>query len=224
MCSAQPRYMTSEEKRLAWMWFDEDGEDAAEIASRLRRDPTTIRRFLTHGNIISRRKERPRALGEQQIDRLVKLVNAEVQKAGGKYAVTLEFIRKRSRPKVCIRVLANALHQRGVWFHKLREKPVLTSEDVRARSAFATRYRSRTAAWWAGQVHLHVDSHVFKVPGNKATRRALAARKVHGAYRTVGRGLRPEHVKQRLLFSVRSVTQQPRDAALRVKSSSIARS
>ena len=75
MCSAQPRYMTSEEKRLAWMWFDEDGEDAAEIARRLRCDPTTIRRFLTHGNINSRRKGRPRALGEQQILRGARLLS-----------------------------------------------------------------------------------------------------------------------------------------------------
>ncbi len=195
MCAAQQRYMTSEEKRLAWMWFEEDREDATEIADRLRRDPTSIRRFLKHGKVEAKRNGRPRALSEEQIDRLVKLVNAEVKKAAGKYPVTADFIRKRFRPKVCIRVIANALHQRGVWFHKLREKPVLTSEDVKARSAFATRYRSRTAAWWIEHVHLHVDNHVFKVPGNKATRRALAARKVHGTYQTAGRGLQSEHVK-----------------------------
>jgi len=84
--------MTSEERRLAWMWFDEDEEDAAEIASRLRRDPTTIRRFLTHDNINSRRKGRPRALGEQQIDRLVKLVNAEVQKAASMCVANTKYV------------------------------------------------------------------------------------------------------------------------------------
>jgi len=39
------------------------------------------------------------------------------------------------------------------------------------------------------------DNHMFKVPANKGTRRVLAARRVHGAYRTAGRGLQPEHVK-----------------------------
>ena len=187
--------MSPEEKRLARMWFHEDGETADEIAERLRRDPTAIRRFLKHGQIEASRNGRPRALSEEQIDRLVKLVKAEVKKVGTEYPVTAEFLRKRFRPKVCTRVIANALHQRGVWFHKLRERPVLTSEDVKARAAFAARYRRRTAAWWIENVHLHVDNHVFKVPANKATRRALAARRVHGTYRTAGRGLQPEHVK-----------------------------
>ena len=97
------------------MWFDEDGEDAAEIASRLRRDPTTIRRFLTHGHINSRRKGRPRALGEQQIDRLVKLVNAEVQKAGGKYAVTLEFIRTWCRVLSAMSLRGSHQHVRSKY-------------------------------------------------------------------------------------------------------------
>ena len=44
MCAAQQRYMTSEEKRLARTWFEEDAEDAIEIANRLRRDPAAIRR------------------------------------------------------------------------------------------------------------------------------------------------------------------------------------
>ena len=72
------------------MWFHEDGETADEIAERLRRDPTAIRRFLKHGQIEASRNGRPRALSEEQIDRLVKLVKAEVKKAGTEYPVTAE--------------------------------------------------------------------------------------------------------------------------------------
>ena len=50
--------MSPEEKRLARMWFHEDGETADEIAERLRRDPTAIRRFLKHGQIEASRNGR----------------------------------------------------------------------------------------------------------------------------------------------------------------------
>ena len=139
MCAAQQRYMTSEEKRLARTWFEED-------ANRLRRDPIAIRRYLKSGSIEAMRSVRPCAVSEQQIDRLLNLVNAKVKKAAGRYHVTVEFIRRLFRPKFCVRVLASALHQRGICFHTLREKPVLTSDDVKARLAFAKRYRRRSGA------------------------------------------------------------------------------
>ena len=46
MAPKQSRYMSAEEKRLILMWHDDDDEDIPEIASRLRRDETAVRRFL----------------------------------------------------------------------------------------------------------------------------------------------------------------------------------
>jgi transposase len=195
MAPAKSRYMSEEEKRLAWIWSHEDNEDVSEIASRLRRDETSIRRFVKSGKFDTQRHGRPRALTEQQIDRLVAFVNLEVKKAKGEYAITQDFIHRRFRPKVCVRVIAEALHQRGMWFHKLREKPLLTEEDVRVRFAFAKRYLKCSSDWWLRHVQLHIDNKVFKVPANKGTRHILATRKVRGTYRTSGRGLHAEHVR-----------------------------
>ena len=44
---------------------------------------------------------------------------------------------KRSKVKVSYRVVADALHERGLWFRSLRAKPILTPQDVKDRYAFA---------------------------------------------------------------------------------------
>ena len=53
--------MSEEEKRLAWIWSHEDNEDVSEIASRLRRDETSIRRVVKSGKFDTQRNGRPRA-------------------------------------------------------------------------------------------------------------------------------------------------------------------
>ena len=62
--------MWSEVKMLALTWFEDGREDAREIANRLRCDSSATRRFLKRGAIDAKRKERPRTLSEQQVDRL----------------------------------------------------------------------------------------------------------------------------------------------------------
>ena len=53
-----------------------------------------------------------------------------VDEAAGRYMVTREMIQARFVPKVCDRVIANAQHDRGIWMYRMREKPILTPEDV----------------------------------------------------------------------------------------------
>ena len=118
-----------------------------------------------------------------------------MQEAGSKYSMAAAMIQARFRPRVCLRVLFEAMHERNIWFHKLREKPILTDEDVAARYAWAQKYRNKSAEWWRQAVHIHTGNHAFKVPTNAAARRALAATRVYGTYRSPGKSLRKEHVK-----------------------------
>lgn len=48
-------------------------------------------------------------------------------------------------------------------FRKMREKPLLTEEDIKARFAFATKYRHKTAGWWMKAFHAAIDGKLFKV-------------------------------------------------------------
>jgi hypothetical protein len=143
----------------------------------------------------SRGVGRKAGLAEQDKDKLVKLTHAMVKKANVRYLVTLQMIQARFPPKVCLRVLRNALHERNIWFHKLRRKPILTDEDVACRWKWAKQYRKMTKSWWRQHIQMHIDNHAFKVPTNGDARNMLAAKRVHGTYRTPGDSLKKEHVK-----------------------------
>ena len=106
-----------------------------------------------------------------------------VDKADVCSEVTVAMLLRRRRFKCCERVLSNALHSRGYWFHTLRKKMILPPDDAAARFALATKYKSKTREWWLKTVHVHLDNHHFKVVTIGAGRKLLAKRATHGVYR-----------------------------------------
>ena len=58
-----------------------------------------------------------------------------IRKADGNYQVTAAMLKKSLRIKACDRVILDALHSRGLYLRPMREKPVLTDEDVKQRKA-----------------------------------------------------------------------------------------
>jgi hypothetical protein len=194
----QPRYMSDCEKRLAKLWHAEDEESVEEIARRLRRDRCTIWRLLglpegTERTGVGRKA----AMGEEDKDRLVVHVDKLVKKAAVRYTVTLAMIHAtfRMQPPVCDRVLQEAMHERGIWFHKLREKPILTDDDIEERYQWSKTYRKKLPAFFQSHIQLHIDNHAFKVPTTGDARKMVAAKLVHGSYREAGASLKREHVK-----------------------------
>ena len=193
--STQPRYMSDCEIRLAKDWYNDDGIEVEEIARRLRRNPSSVWRNLGIDETVSRGVGRKVALSEKDKDRLVKLTGKMVKKANVRYMVTLKMLQAEFEPKVCLRVLQEALHERKLWFRKLRRKPLLTDKDVADRYAFAKKFRNRKKAWWRRYIKAHIDNHAVKVPTNGEARNMLAAKRVHGTYRVPGNSLKKEHVK-----------------------------
>ena len=194
----QPRYMTSCERRLARLWYEEDETPVEEIARRLRRGRHTIWRMLGE----EEGQERPGvgrkpALTEGDKDRLVEHIAGLVKKAAVRYTVTSAMIHAtfRIQPPVCIRVLQDGMHERNIWFHKLREKPILTDEDVAERYQWSKKYRNHSPEWFKSHIQLHIDNHAFKVPTNGKARNMVAAKRVYAAYRAPGASLKKEHVK-----------------------------
>ena len=45
----------------------------------------------------------------------------------------------------------------------MREMPLLTDEDVKARVAWANEYRHKTRAWWLKAFDAAIDGKLFKV-------------------------------------------------------------
>lgn len=138
---------------------------------------------------------RPAALTEEQVDRLERILNDMIDKADAQYEVTAAMLQKRARCKATARTALKALHARGYFFRHLRQKPILTPDDVKERFAFARKFRNKPARWWLKHIDLHWDNHVFKVATTFRGRKLLAMRRVRGAYRKRGKSLRPSLVK-----------------------------
>ena len=189
-----PPRMTPAEKRVArGMHFDRN-MTSTEVAESLGRSLSTICRLLAQKKA-PKPIGRPKALSDAKVDGIVVLLEQMVDEADANHEVTMDMLMKRGRLKVCKQVVANALHSRGYMFRDLRQKPILTPDDVKERCKWAKKHCGKPKAWWLKTVHVHLDNHVFKVATTSAGRKLLAKRVVRGVYRQRGKSLRPGHVK-----------------------------
>ena len=186
--------MTEEEVRLANAWYTEDGLPPSAIAERLGRDKSVLTRLLVK-QVPQKKQGRPPSLSQAQVTYLKRLLDKMVRKADCKYTVTAAMLKKAAKLKVGERVIRDALHQQKVYFRKLREKPVLTPEDVKDRLAFARKYHGKTPGWWNKQLHAIIDGKSFKVYLNADGRKKAAQHATYGAYRAPGQGLAQGYVK-----------------------------
>ena len=186
--------LSPEEVRLARAWYTCEGLSPSAIATRLRRDKSTMTRLLVKRQAV-KTQGRPPALSPRQVDALVRKLEQLVEKADGKYQVTVKMLRRSARCKASERRILEALHGRNICFRRMREKPVLTPADVAERVAFAARYRHKPAKWWASHVHMSIDVKLFQVFLHGAARDQAAKQTVKGVFRAPGQGLHGPYLK-----------------------------
>ena len=140
------------------------------------------------------KKGRPPALGKKETDVLMQTLKKMQQQVQAKREITLAMLKARAKCKASCHCIRRALRGRNVLFRKMREKPILTTEDRRARFAFAKKYYTKTKAWWIKNVHMHIDVKKFPAYVNAPARDVAALRMVRGAYRQPGQGLDEAYV------------------------------
>ena len=185
--------LSPEEIRLAQVWY-QDTVEPSEIAERLGRDKSTITRLCV-AKCDRKVQGRPPAMSDAQVDFMVRRLDQLVHKAKGRYHVTAAMLRKSCRLEVSDRKIKDSLHERNIYFRKLREKPLLTEADVAARLAFSIKYKGKRKAWWKQHIHAFIDGKHFKVYLNGKDRVRAAQHHTYGAYRTPGKGLSGAYVK-----------------------------
>ena len=187
--------MSSEEARLAKMWYKDDNKSCYEIAKLLHRKTTTI---VNHVRIRRRPKKqgRPRVLSDTQLRAAATKLRAMVRAAHGEYEVTAAMLRKLLRLKITARTLQRALHRLGIKWHRFRVKPLLTREDVKDRHAFGKDFSGKRVAWWLQHVHMHIDVNKFSVYLHGKARAHAAREGSRGVYRRRGEGLDAPYVKE----------------------------
>ena len=187
MSTLTPR-MSQEEKALVRRMHFEQGMTPTAVAAATGRDLSTIVRNL-QAKVKAKKMGRPLLLTDAKVDKIEATLRDMVQKADGKYEVTVAMLRRRLRLKACARVISDALHNRDIYFRKMRSKPRLTENDISERFNFAKMYRKKTKAWWCRAIHMAIDLKRFAVFVNAPGRNYAAQRQVRGAYRQPGQGL-----------------------------------
>lgn len=185
--------LTDTEVTLAKKWYI-DGETTAEIGERLGRNQSTITRLLVK-RVARKKQGRKAALDTTAVDKLEAKLAAMVKRADGRYEVTVATLKRASRTKASERTILDALHKRGIYFRRLREKPVLTDQDVIDRKAFAEKFGDKPASWWNKAIHLTIDVKHFQVLPHGNSRRHAAQEATRGAYRKAGQGLSKGYTK-----------------------------
>ena len=104
--------MTPDENNLVRRMHFEQSKKPTDIAEALGRSLSAVCRLLAQKKA-PKPIGRPKALSDAKVDRIVALLDNMVDEADGKYEVTLDQLVRRSRLKVCKKVVANALHDRG---------------------------------------------------------------------------------------------------------------
>ena len=185
--------MSEKEVALAKTWYD-GGEACSEIAEKLGRDKSAITRLLIKQ--VDRKKQgRPELLTPANVSFLRRKLNELVKKANCQYTVTVAMLKKACRLKASERSIAQALHNEGIYFRKLREKPVLTAVGMKSRLEFARKYCHKPTSWWSNTLDAAIDCNFFKALLNNDARVRAAQKATHGAYRAVGEGLDAGYVK-----------------------------
>ena len=189
-------------------WHKEH-KSIAEIARLLGRSTRAVSGHLKQrANARPKTKGRPKALSDSQYSVLQKTSHRLQKKANGQSEITVAAVRDAAGCTACDRTVRDAFHAHGIRFRKLREKPILTPEDVAARVVFADQYGSKTEAQWVAKPHAVIDNKHFPMYINKSGREHAARRQVRGAYRLGKSAVEPHLVKPKntIKFPAKSAT------------------
>ena len=181
------------EIRLATTWY-ENGDSCSEIADKLGRDKSAVTRLLVK-QVPRQKQGRPPQLPQAKVQFVRRKLGQLVRKAACQYTVTVSMLKKACKLQVSEKCISRALHAQGVFFCKLREKPILTAEDVKARLTFARKYHLKSKWWWSNRLDAAIDAKFFKACLTGDARLRAAQRATFGAYRAPGEGLDAGYVK-----------------------------
>ena len=186
--------LSETEISLAKKWYLEEDLSAGKIAQRLDRSASTISRLVIQ-KVVRKQQGRKPILTTAMVDKLEAKLENMIQKADSQSEVTVTMLKRSSRCKASVRTILRALHDRGIYFRPLRQKPVLTDNDVSERLAFAKKFGAKSEGWWNSSMHMIIDVKHFRVLPHGNARRYAAQETTRGTYRKKGQGLCKGHTK-----------------------------
>ena len=163
------------------------------ISRIVERNKTAVHMVLS-GEAAFAKRGRKKVMQPKDVNHLVKTLRAMIRKAHARWEVTLAMLKKRAKCNFDDKVVRKALLEKKSKFRRLRAKPLLTKEDVKARFAFAKKHRKETKKWWRKRIQMHIDLKNFCVYTIAKSRVIAAMREVRGAHQAPGQGLIADYV------------------------------
>ena len=138
--------------------------------------------------------------------KLSSALNMLQRQANGTKEVTVAMVKTKAGCSACTKTIRKAFHAHGIRFRRLREKPILTKDDIKDRLRFGLRHKFRSKARWAFYPHAIIDNKNFPLYLNAAGREYAARRSVRGAFRSPRDALKQHLVKPKdtIKFPVKS--------------------
>ena len=115
-------------------------------------------------------KGRPAAITPTMYKRLSSALNMLQRQANGTKEVTVAMVKTKAGCSACTKTIRKAFHAHGIRFRRLREKPILTKDDIKDRLRFGLRHELRSKARWAFYPHAIIDNKNFPLYLNAAGR------------------------------------------------------
>lgn len=184
--------LSSEEIRLAQKSFREKNMTPKKIADLLDRNKSTLTRLLVK-QLPRKKQGKKRLLSEADVDRLERRLHEMILAAKCRYHVTATMLKKDTKTKASPKTIQKAFRKRNIYFRNLREKPLLTPEDMKDRLDFSKKHKDKPASWWRRRAY--IDCKHFKTYLTSQTRQIAAMHRTYGAYRKPGQGLCGGYVK-----------------------------
>ena len=135
--------MSEAERGLARRMAFDLKKPLAEIAAALGRNRSSICRALQRPKRAAP-VGRPRMLTKAKVASIVKTAQRMVRAADAKKEIAVGMVMARAGVTASSRTVSREMHAAGVYFRRLRTKPRLTDDDIRARLAFAKKYHKKT--------------------------------------------------------------------------------
>ena len=159
-----------------------------QIAKAVGRHKKSIYKALRTKKLLSR--GRAHSLSPSEVRHIVTVLRQLVLKAKTRYEVSLAMLKKAAKTDVCDKTIRRALLSKGIRFRRLRTKPTLTREDIKARLLFADAYKGKSTAWWKTNIHVIVDCKTLLAYVTAHGRSYAVQRQIRGVYRCWDRALK----------------------------------
>lgn len=150
-----------------------------------KRSPDTINNVL-NCNSVPQGSGAPIQFSAKDLDKVLKVTEALVRKADAQQEITLSSIVAKAGVNVCERTVRDGMKDKKYSFLKLKEKPLLTDDDVAKRKLGTGAHKRRSRLQWVQTPHAIIDNKKFPKTNCPKSREYTARRSVRGAYMKKG--------------------------------------